>query len=142
MSLIHRCFFVAVLLAPALWVSAAGPALARERPPQEASTGRLADAESDALPRGAVARFGTTRLRQFDVFATCLAYSPNGEVVAAACGKAVRRWDTASGKELPPAYKTEEEVRSFAFFPDGRKVAVSTTGEFRSGGRIVVVDFS
>src|SRR6516225_7848904 len=57
--------------------------------------------DPDRLPRGAIAMLGTTRFRQFDPRECGVAYSPKGDSVAASSGNTVRRWDIATGLELP-----------------------------------------
>ncbi|HWG41350.1 MAG TPA: WD40 repeat domain-containing protein [Gemmataceae bacterium] len=76
----------------------------------------------DPLPPGAVARLGTMRLR----YATCMAISPDGKVVATAQGSSVHLWDAASGKFLRrlTAPHSARGAYTIAFSPDGRKIAV------------------
>src|SRR5579884_669333 len=103
--------------------------------------GDAAPAEEAApLPPGAVARLGTTRFRHFDSLPAgrCAAYSPKGDIVAVACAWTVRRWDVATGKELAPIFQGKDLVLSIAFFPDGRRMAVSTEARDGPGGVFII----
>jgi WD40 repeat protein len=115
MFFVHPRVFVVlmgVLLSMAV-ATAAEPA--KEKQP------RL-DQHGDPLPEGAVARLGTMRLR----YATCMAYSPNGKVVATAQWNTVHLWDAVNGKPLKRLSSPEFRhwVAAVCFSPDGRKVAV------------------
>jgi WD40 repeat protein len=66
---------------------------------------------------------------------TTLAFSPDGEVLAAGCSdKAVHRWDIASGKELASLRGHAEQVSGIAFTADGKRLASG------SGDRICLWD--
>jgi hypothetical protein len=57
------------------------------------------DQYGDPLPEGAVARLGTVRFRTIDQ--TCLAFSPDGTILAAGdTGGYLVFWEAATGKEL------------------------------------------
>src|SRR5579859_2990961 len=82
--------------------------------------------EADPLPTGAVTRLGTTRLRYFDRYrARCVAVSPNGDEVVAGCGGYLRRWNTATGKESQSLFWGRDELLAVAYFPDGKRLAVT-----------------
>ena len=87
----------------------------------EARKPRL-DLQGDPLPPGAAARLGTMRLR----YASCMAFSPNGKIVATAQWNTVHLWDAASGKPLKRLSTPDFRhwVSTVAFSPDGCKVAV------------------
>lgn len=93
------------------------------------------DSRGDPLPSGSVARLGTTRLRQHSWGVTHIAYSPKGDVVAAVCDRTLRRWETASGKELAPITSANEAVYSMAFFPDGQRLALLVADRRLGWGR-------
>ena len=80
------------------------------------------DLFGDPLPPGAVARLGTMRLR----YAACMAFSPDGKIVATAQHHAVHLWDAATGKHLRRLSAPSSSGWAFtvAFSPDGQKVAV------------------
>jgi WD40 repeat protein len=81
-------------------------------------------ADADPLPPGAILQFGTSRLIQFGGYQTRVAYSPKEDVIAAACGSAVRRWEIATGTELPVVFTSKGFVYSIGFFPDAKRIAV------------------
>ncbi len=59
------------------------------------------DGYRDAPPGDAIACLGMMRLR-YPRWATSLAYSPKGDIIAVGCGTQILRWDAATGKPLPP----------------------------------------
>jgi RNA polymerase sigma factor (sigma-70 family) len=93
--------------------NAQGPA-----PPQPA-----VDRFGDALPEGALARFGTVRLRQGWSVSRVL-FSPDGKKLAlAGNGRPVGLWDVATGKELQQFRKRNSQPSGIDFSPDGALVA-------------------
>ncbi|MGH7170470.1 MAG: WD40 repeat domain-containing protein [Gemmataceae bacterium] len=110
------CRFAAlfVLASALIGVGAASPAEPSKKTPP-----RL-DLFGDPLPPGAVARLGTMRLR----YAACMAFSPDGKVVATAQHHAVHLWDAATGKHLRRLSCSSVWAYTVAFSPDGRKVAI------------------
>jgi RNA polymerase sigma factor (sigma-70 family) len=84
-----------------------------------------ADAHGDALPEGAIARLGTLRFRGVR---GCLAFAPDGKLLAAATGPAGERvtfWEPATGQEVHQVPGTAT-LTGLAFSPDGRLLACST----------------
>jgi WD40 repeat protein len=86
----------------------------------------VANAEDEPLPKGAVARLGTTRLRKQETQTYCVAISPKANEVIAGCDGVLRRWDINSGKVLPRLLNGESTIISVAYFPDGKRVAIYT----------------
>lgn len=90
------------------------------------------DLSGDALPPGAVARLGTTRLRQAGVL-HAVAFTPDGKTLASLAGEgSYRKWDPVTGRMIPekPGEKllpvrdllhTAMGLRAVS--PDGRMVA-------------------
>src|SRR5713101_4565628 len=85
----------------------------------------LSDEMGDRLPPGAVARFGTVRLRHGDRI-ECMAFSPDGKILASAGqDNAVRLWDVESGKEKRRHTGHFFYFRNLAFSADGRYLAAA-----------------
>src|SRR5262249_38009036 len=94
------------------------------------------DRLGDPLPDGAVARFGTTRLRH-GWAGRSIAFAPDGQTIVTAGAFKVCVWDTATGKlvrlpSLPDHFLVEEAD----FSPDGKFIL--TLGDH--GCRICVSD--
>ena len=69
-----------------------------DKTPPPAKPVQKVDANGDGLPIGALARLGTVRFRHNS---TCLAYSPDGKVLASGGGdNQIRLFDPATGKEI------------------------------------------
>ncbi|HYT95016.1 MAG TPA: hypothetical protein VEL76_40240, partial [Gemmataceae bacterium] len=127
----------------------AGQACPTSQPPRAEDVARSAagdpegkqearvDFHGDPLPAGAVARFGTVRMRHHDGI-TGVALSPDGKILAtvgehrdhehlalACLGLAcpIRLWDTATGKELGQLSGHSCLPRGLAFSPDGKILA-------------------
>jgi WD40 repeat protein len=87
------------------------------------------DLYGDPLPEGAIARLGTTRLRDVVAFAV----AADGKRVAAACrDRFLRVWSLADGKELLRVPCPGVEVGAVALSPDGRLLATGDNGGRRS----------
>jgi WD40 repeat protein len=86
------------------------------------------DTFGDPLPRGALIRFGTVRLRH-DRTVKVVAVSTDGKLLASSTGyDGISLWDAASGQELrhiPPAPcpVSSKSIAALAFSPDGRRLA-------------------
>src|SRR5262245_41175914 len=93
------------------------------------------DRHGDPLPNGAVARFGTNRLRHrgMDGEDDTFAFRPDGKAVATWNEQTVRLWDVADGKRLWE-FATQSETLAAAFSPDGKRLALCT------GAGVLVVD--
>jgi WD40 repeat protein len=81
------------------------------------------DRQGDPLPAGALARFGTTRLRHGGTV-DAVALSPDGKTLASSGDdRLIRLWDPASGKALGTLEGHAGAVRCLAFSPDGKALA-------------------
>ena len=100
-------------------VVASGPVLG------EPGTGRRTDRHGDPLPKGAVDRLGTTRMRLADEVCA-VAFLPDGKtVIAGGSDGKVYFWDTRTGKEVRAMEVNPEGGRvEFAVSPDGNTLAV------------------
>ncbi|HET6572100.1 MAG TPA: hypothetical protein VFG68_00735, partial [Fimbriiglobus sp.] len=93
----------------------------RGGPPEAAPAPRQLDRYGDPLPRGAVARLGTTRLRHPGL--TNWVFLPDGKtIVTAGRDGLVRYWDIATGRQLR-ATPGGPDWSASALSPDGRLVA-------------------
>ncbi len=82
-----------------------------------------AQPRDDALPAGAIARFGVARYRNVGRVLS-LAFSPDGKtLLAGAWDGSIRLWEVATGKELHQYAGHKGWVRSLAFAPDGKTFA-------------------
>src|SRR5437762_3035351 len=74
------------------------------------------DLYGDPLPKGAVGRLGTVRLRHGAMIES-IAFAPDGKILASASvDHTVRLWDAASGKEVG-VLRHKSTVNSVAFAP-------------------------
>ncbi len=77
----------------------------------------------DDLPRGARARYGSTRFLHADGV-ECVAWTPDGKwIVSGSEDKSVRVWDAATGRELRRFEGHTWHVADVAVSPDGKLVA-------------------
>jgi RNA polymerase sigma factor (sigma-70 family) len=96
------------------------------------------------------AKFGTGRIQLWDprtgrelgrwqgpFFIRSMAYSPDGKVLACAAESAIRRWDTATGKEIDPPAGHTSPLWSIRFSPDSK-----TLISCGSDGRILEWDLA
>jgi WD40 repeat protein len=82
------------------------------------------DALGDPLPDGAVARFGSSRLRHPGAV-EAIAYSPDGKWLASAGRNdaRVRFWDARSGRRVRLIGDGKSTIRCLAFSPDSKTLA-------------------
>ncbi len=107
---------LAVVYTPALGLAAPEPGAAQVPPPRF-------DLFGDPLPPGALARFGTTRLRHSGTV-NAVALSPDGKTLASAGDDPlIRLWDPSTGKSLGTLQGHTGAVRCLAFSPDGKTLA-------------------
>ena len=97
-----------------------GPAVARasgvSRPPRT-------DRYGDPLPPGAAMRLGTVRFRQFP-WIMHVVYSPDGRLVVTDSQEDyLQLWDARDGRKLRRIDAGIEQIRDFAFSPDGASIA-------------------
>jgi WD40 repeat protein len=101
--------------------------------PQGNDGKRLVDHYGDPLPRGAIQRLGTVRLRQPDSsFLSAVAFSHDGKILASAGQERewqgqvrklpyrIRLWDVATGKELCRMGGHQTQARQLCFSPDDK----------------------
>ncbi|GEM_PF-1969297 len=80
------------------------------------------DRNGDPLPRGAVVRMGSTRLRHFDEPRGNV-FSPDGKLLASGGGDDfVRIWDPTTGKEVASLPGSGEGTMDVVFSPDGARL--------------------
>jgi WD40 repeat protein len=108
------------------------PAVAEERAP--APEAARADADGDALPRGAFARLGTLRWRHhLGGHTVIVTMSSDGRFVAGAGeSSGLGLWETASGK-TPRWFHPDLSVKAALFVP-GRNILLTAGGERDRGG--------
>ncbi len=94
------------------------------------------DLYGDPLPPGALARFGTVRLRHVH-WALAVAWSPDGKALASAgWDNTIRLWEPTTGRELRRFVNHSEPVSCVAFSPDGRVVVSGGGGISPSSVRV------
>jgi RNA polymerase sigma factor (sigma-70 family) len=90
----------------------------------KADSGAGTDPHGDPLPPDAVARLGTLRFRQGERV-MAVACSPDGQVVASRdASGTLYLWQAATGKLLRRVELPQAWLRSLAFFPGGKSLAV------------------
>jgi WD40 repeat protein len=97
----------------------------------------LLDCYGDPLPKGAIARMGTTRLRHHHGGGSWygIAFSPDGKILATTGWESVRVWDLTTGKllrQIPGPKRTQ--YYSAQFFLDNGRQLVGRAREDRAGG--------
>ncbi len=86
------------------------------------------DCYDDPLPRHALARMGSVRLRHAD-WVSCLVFSADGKTFASGSrDRTIRLWDVATGKELCRLTLERGPVHSLMFSRDGRALASGSGG--------------
>ena len=66
------------------------------------------------------------RLEEHSCWHRCLAFSPDGKILAGDGLGRIRFWDTATGKEIFKDSAHREKVSSLSFFPDGKTLATAS----------------
>jgi RNA polymerase sigma factor (sigma-70 family) len=105
--------------------TAARPAVVRApASPQRART----DHYGDPMPPGAAMRLGTIRFRQFPQI-DHVVYSPDGRLIVTDSQQDyLQVWDAGDGRKLRRIDAGMEQIRGFAFSPDGARIAVLGCG--------------
>jgi RNA polymerase sigma factor (sigma-70 family) len=81
------------------------------------------DRHGDALPDGALARMGTTRLRHGGAVYS-VAYSPDGKLLASGSAhQTIRLWDAVTRKEIRQLKGSHNGTCNVAFSPDDKTLA-------------------
>ena len=105
------------------WKRQANPGPAVARTPASSQPPRT-DRYGDPLPPGAAMRLGTVRFRQFP-YISHVVYSPDGQLVVTDTQENyLQVWDARDGRKLRQIDAGVEQVRDFAFSPDGKLIAV------------------
>jgi RNA polymerase sigma factor (sigma-70 family) len=87
------------------------------------------DQQGDPLPRGAIARLGTVRLRREDQTACDFAFTPDGKaLVSARNPKVVQFWDVKTGKPLQE-FRHKNRFITFALSANGKLLATGNREE-------------
>src|SRR5262245_62080469 len=81
------------------------------------------DRHGDALPPGALARFGSLRLRHWGMMRQAV-FSPDGKTLATV-GWEVRLWDVATGRLRQQLHPWEMMTYDIAFAPDGKQLVTT-----------------
>jgi RNA polymerase sigma factor (sigma-70 family) len=99
--------------------------------PAEKKAPARQDVLGDALPGGALARLGSTRL-QLGGSVYSVGFSPDGKYLAAAGHEPIRVWETATGKDVALLRGHSGYVTGVRFFPDGKTlVSAGHDGKLR-----------
>jgi len=118
-------------LAIALLITAMSAWPAWVLPGQPATAATRLDPYGDALPQGAVARFGTIRLR---AYIQSFAFAPDGKTFASGGDDrdpSIRIWDVATGKEVRQYKGHTARIVSLSYLAGGEKLAsVCSDGAF------------
>ncbi len=95
------------------------------------------DRYGDPLPPGAVMRLGTVRFRQFPHISHVV-YSPDSQLVVTDSQEDyLQFWDARDGRKLRQVEAGMEQVRDYAFSPDGTLIAVVGCGPMPGRSRWV-----
>lgn len=122
-SLILPCVLLLVWLLPSAGLPVA--AVGAEVPTR-------ADRYGDPLPKGAVARLGTARLRHLDNIQS-IVFSADGKMLAATDAPTVALWETATGKALG-SFRSHAKHPVVRGFRDGGKVLLLVDGDADGDG--------
>jgi WD40 repeat protein len=124
----RRYLFLIVLLALAMIHPWGYRLSAMEPPPGSAELEpERTDRFDDPLPPGALARFGTLRLREGTRSHIRAVYSPATHVLAASGqDSCILLWDMATGKQLRQITTDDHTVGEVVFSADGKLLAVSS----------------
>jgi WD40 repeat protein len=123
----YRPLLLAVgLVAASMFPGQAGAAARGGARDGEGDNKPRTDLYGDPLPEGAIARFGTIRLQHSGAI-RCVAYSPDGTVLASSGADYVTRlWDPTSGKLL---HQYKQYSDALAFSPDSKTLATFAAGQ-------------
>ncbi len=97
--------------------------------PREGEAKPPVDALGDALPAGALARFGTDRYRHTHTIRS-ITFSRDGKLLASASwDRTVRLWDAATGREVRRFNGHADGASGVALSPDGKLLASGDMGK-------------
>jgi RNA polymerase sigma factor (sigma-70 family) len=122
--LVAGLFAAAGVLAQSKPGTAAPPAAPPEPPAVAiAPEPRRVDGDGEPLPRGAVLRLGSLRLRHGYCLQS-LAFTPDGELLfSGGWDQVIRAWDPATGQQVREVRAPEHGVGAIAVSPDGQLLA-------------------
>jgi hypothetical protein len=118
---VRRLLVLAGMVFLALGQAAPGEDLGAAGQPPQPGKKLGVDRHGDPLPEGAWARLGTVRLRH--PFVRCVAFSPDGKLLASGGDNNVHFWDPITGRQLRSCVGHTGPVSSIAFSPDGQLLA-------------------
>jgi WD40 repeat protein len=93
------------------------------------------DAYGDPLPPGALARIGTERFRHGNTV-RCVAFSPDGKILAAVGYDGIRLWNAQTGTQVRAFLEHVSPFASAVFSPDGRRLWLWREGQPRVDGSL------
>jgi WD40 repeat protein len=101
-----------------------------KKPAATVTTPATTDRYGDPLPRGAIARLGTVRMRH-PLIAAWLCFSAGGDALISGDNESIRLWDLKAGRERWRAGAQGKEIRSMAVMPDGKLVVTGHVDRMR-----------